>query len=99
MARRLTSFVHVAGRVYGPDDDVPKDVVELITNPNAWGEGEAAEGSSDELDINASIQKVLDYVGDDPARAGEALEAEQAKGEDARSTLVEKLQAIAGNGE
>lgn len=39
--KRLTSFVHVAGRVYGPDDDVPADVAKLITNPKAWGEAAA----------------------------------------------------------
>lgn len=39
---------------------------------------------------------VIRWVGDDPARARQALDAEQAKGDDARSTLVAKLGKLAG---
>lgn len=34
--RRLASFVHVGGQVYGPDSDVPDEVAALVTNPKAW---------------------------------------------------------------
>jgi hypothetical protein len=34
--RKLTRYVHVAGRVYEPGDVVPDDVAELIRNPKAW---------------------------------------------------------------
>lgn len=37
-ARKLAGFVHVNGTVYGPDDEVPADVSEQITNPKAWAE-------------------------------------------------------------
>lgn len=42
----------------------------------------------------ATIAKILDEVGDDPDKALAALEAEQARGDDARSTLVDKLTKI-----
>lgn len=41
------------------------------------------------------IEQVTAYVGDDPARAADVLAREQAHGDDARSTLVKKLEAIA----
>lgn len=44
---------------------------------------------------DGSISDVLDWVGDDPARARAALDAEQAKGDKARSTLVAKLETLA----
>ncbi|WTW93623.1 hypothetical protein OG216_09650 [Streptomycetaceae bacterium NBC_01309] len=48
-----------------------------------------------ELDINAVAADVLAWVGDDQARAAEALKAENAKGETARSTLTKALEKIA----
>lgn len=42
----------------------------------------------------ATIPEVLAEVGDDRAKAQAALDAEQARGEDARSSLVEKLEAL-----
>lgn len=42
-----------------------------------------------------TVDEVLTWVDADPARAAEALAAEQAKGEGARSTLVTKLTALA----
>jgi hypothetical protein len=36
---RLKAFVHVAGSVYGPGDEVPAEVARLITNPKAWEGG------------------------------------------------------------
>jgi hypothetical protein len=41
-----------------------------------------------------TIDDVLAWVGDDNDRAARALEAEQAKGDQARSTLVAKLTAM-----
>jgi hypothetical protein len=38
--RKLTRYVHVAGRVYEPGDVVPDDVAELIRNPKAWGQAD-----------------------------------------------------------
>jgi hypothetical protein len=35
-SKKLARTVNVAGSVYGPDDDVPADVAEQITNPEAW---------------------------------------------------------------
>ena len=41
-----------------------------------------------------TVDGILAAVGDDPVKAQSALDAETAKGDKARSTLVEKLQAI-----
>lgn len=47
---------------------------------------------------NAPIAELVDYVGDDATRAQAVLDAERAKGDDARKTLVERLEAITGTG-
>jgi hypothetical protein len=53
-----------------------------------------------EADLSAStVAKVLESVGDDPARAEAALAAEQAKGDKARKSLIDKLEAIVAKGE
>lgn len=44
--KRLATYVHVDGAVYGPDDEVPAEVAEQITNPKAWA-SEDAEQESD----------------------------------------------------
>lgn len=36
MSRRLRTYVHVAGRAYGPGDEVPDEVADQITNPDVW---------------------------------------------------------------
>jgi hypothetical protein len=46
MARKLNTHVHVDGKVYGPDDDVPADVAKQITNPDVWDGGDA-DGNAD----------------------------------------------------
>lgn len=42
-----------------------------------------------------SIPKITSYVGDDAEKAAAVLELEQARGDDARSSLVKQLEAIA----
>lgn len=58
-------------------------------------EPEAAEDADETFDFGRKAEDVLQYVGTDAALAAEALEFENAKGDKARSTLVEKLDAIA----
>lgn len=48
-------------------------------------------GESDGFDPNGKIDDILSWVGDDPDRAREALDAEQDKGDKARPRLVAKL--------
>lgn len=48
-ARKLRTYVHVDGQVYGPDSDVPAEVAKRITNPKAWAgyeEGQAEQADS-----------------------------------------------------
>lgn len=53
------------------------------------------EGNWVETELGAAtIKDVLAEVGDDSDRARQALALEQAKGADARKTLIEKLEAI-----
>lgn len=53
------------------------------------------EGNWAEADLGtATIKDVLAEVGDDMGRAQQALALEEAKGPDARKTLIEKLSAI-----
>jgi hypothetical protein len=48
--RKLSTYVHVDGVAYGPDDEVPAEVAERITAPGVWAdevsEDEAAEDES-----------------------------------------------------
>ncbi|MEV7599869.1 hypothetical protein AB0O91_21045 [Kitasatospora sp. NPDC089797] len=46
------------------------------------------------LDITGTIDTVLTWVGADPVRAQQALDAERAKGDGARATLTNRLDAI-----
>lgn len=49
---RLNTYVHVADdrgvyQQYGPDDDLPADVIKRITNPDVW-EGDVPEHITDQ---------------------------------------------------
>lgn len=50
------------------------------------------------LDIAATANEVLAWVGEDPSRAAEALAAEQAR-DKPRSTLLKALEKLAGAGD
>lgn len=54
----------------------------------------STSGSAQEPANPDTVAAIVKDVGDDKAKAQAALEAEQAKGDEARSSLVEKLQAI-----
>lgn len=82
-------------------DNAPSEAVEVVEDdrePQTALEGDEGVGQGDEppaeLDIDGVAKDVLAWVGDDPDRADEALEAEQAK-DSPRSTLVKALQKIA----
>lgn len=53
-----------------------------------------SEASDDDGSKPASVKEILAEVGDDKDKAAEALAAEQGRGDDARSSLVGKLQAV-----
>lgn len=54
----------------------------------------ASDRAVDDLDIAGTIEQVLEWVGTDPERALQAHEAEEARGDKARSTLLAKLADI-----
>ena len=75
----------------------PVDVLDG-PEPAASGPAGGSDQSPDEVpDGTAAV--VLDWVGDDTDKARRALEAEQARGDKARSTLVAALTKLASGGE
>lgn len=74
--------------------DVPQeDVARLL----ALGHIEEPDSSveSDGVSVpEGSAKQVMEWVGTDPERAAMALDVEQAKGDNARSTLVAGLQKL-----
>jgi len=87
-------------------DNAPTGSVEVLEDDRApkpepdadGGEGGKADDPPAELEIDGTAQEVLAWVGDDPARAEEALAAEQAK-DKPRSTLVKHLAKLADSDE
>jgi hypothetical protein len=81
-----------------PDDDDARTELERLSIVRSEmaeeaGREEPSEAPA-ELDIDAKADNVLVWVGEDPARAAEALAAEQAK-DKPRSTLVKQLAKLA----
>jgi hypothetical protein len=98
--------VYAGGKVYLEGSTIPDDVKvgdHVFTDASDDSAGQVVnqvvvvgdgEGGEDSDDLTAgSIGDVLDRVGDDPAKAAAAREAEEAKAKP-RSSLLEKLQAI-----
>jgi hypothetical protein len=73
------------------------NVEPLDGDAKAYGQGPASDEpppGDAELDIEATAADILAWVGEDPERAAEALDAELAK-EKPRSTLVKQLEKLA----
>ncbi|MGI5408727.1 hypothetical protein ACQEV9_18275 [Streptomyces chartreusis] len=85
-----------SGAAVDPDDDDAADLAEQL-HGDTDGQGPEPDPDPDppqELSPDAPVKEVLAWVGDDPDRASEALELEQAK-DQPRSTLVKQLEKIA----
>ena len=84
----------------GDPVDVDEAVAGRAPQGDDPGEGLLAQTANFvEADMSAStVAKVLESVGDDPDRATAALAAEQAKGDKARKSLIDKLEAIVASG-
>jgi hypothetical protein len=94
------------------DERIARDVIDVRREEAAarppdtthqeddMAEGDTVEGMAAQfMDEGATIAAIMDWVGDDPARARAVLDAELAKGEDgARSTLVARLEGLTGDG-
>jgi len=85
-------------------DNTPEGTVEVLeADPELEPEPEApaeaprpeSPGDGDEPPVDGTIDDLMAWVNDDPARAAAALQAEQAK-DKPRSTVVKRLTAIAG---
>jgi hypothetical protein len=99
----IAAYLLRTGAAVSPADDDAKQVAADIANPatgDASGEV-TGEAQTDELDITGTIDQVLAWVGDDPStrpdRALVALEAEQARLDKARTTLLAQLTEIVEN--
>lgn len=89
----LALYLLQTGSSVEPVDDDARAVAAELVAPDEPDGDEPPE----ELDIDAVAAVVLAWVGEDPDRARVALDAEQAKGEAARSTLVKALEKIASS--
>lgn len=82
---------------------LPEDVrteVAPATVPNTGSDGSSTD-STDGGSKEPTVKEILDGVGDDAAKAQAALDEERARGDKARKTLVEPLEAViakAGSG-
>lgn len=64
-SRRLTTYVHVDGRRYGPEDgDIPAEVAAKITNPKVWaGDDDESQASvSGGSNLRRSGPRLASYV-------------------------------------
>lgn len=77
-----------------PADDDAQRVADGEVDEPPVGEQEAIEPDVSELDIAGTIDQVLAWVGDSPERALQAHQAEEERGDKARSTLLAKLAEI-----
>lgn len=69
------------------------EVVDLYEEPDTEEEPDAEDSGAGKA---ATIKEILAEVGDDPDKATAAMQAELGRGADARSTLIEALDKIAG---
>jgi hypothetical protein len=75
--------------------DAPEPVAAVDTEGAQAEPDEDAQASAPASDVpDGSVGEVLKWVGDDKARARAALEAETAKGDDGRSSLIGKLNGL-----
>lgn len=75
--------------------DIDQEHIDRLAGDKLIEKTKDSPAASTEAGKEPTVNEVLADVGDDPEKARAALEAEQAKGDKARSTLVEKLEAIA----
>jgi hypothetical protein len=87
--------VEPAGADKSPEPAAPQRPEDPPAGPESDSDPEPDGEPGDELDITGTAADVLEWVGDDPQRAAEARAAESAK-DKPRSTLLTKLDAIAG---
>lgn len=70
MGRRLTAYVTVYDEqgnphTFGPDDDVPAGLAELISNPDAWAPDEVAATRQDSSTTEADHEQRTSAAGAD----------------------------------
>lgn len=92
----LALFLLETGADVEPLDEDAKAWKPLVADAADSGTNKAEPPA--ELDIDATAADVLDWVGDDPERADEALAKETAK-DKPRTTLVKALEKIAAQDE
>lgn len=96
-AEQARAIAEAAQRQYdailaGLPEDVRNEVAPgTVSQPGGDPDGDDSSGGGTKV---PTVKEVTDEVGDDPAKAQAALEAEQARGDDARSSLVSKLEAV-----
>lgn len=110
MGRRFTvniaPVVNGRGRVFLAGEVVPDEWADVAARNPAVAAAEIVDGAgslgrtagtvdtSDPYPVKGSIPEVLAWVGDDLGRARHALDAEHARGADARKGIVEALRPL-----
>jgi hypothetical protein len=91
-------WVQADGGAYAADTPPP----EVVEEPDAGAQDGPPSGvvtlagATGGAVPDGTAKDVIDWVGDDPQRARQALNVEQGKGDEARTTLVARLSKIAG---
>jgi hypothetical protein len=72
----------------------PDDAKRLVEDGFLEERAAVESDDADSGDKPATVKEILADVGNDPEKAAAALDVEKARGDDARSSLVTKLEAI-----
>lgn len=83
------------GGVFVPHHTVDEVTIKTLVDAGEWTPVEPTEPSGNGGEVpDGTVADVMAWVGDDPDRARQALDAETTKGDKARSTLVATLTSI-----
>lgn len=84
------------GGLFVPHHTVDEVTIKTMVDAGEWTPGgpETPPGGDGGEVPNGTVADVMAWVGDDPDRARRALDAENAKGDKARSTLAATLTSI-----
>lgn len=79
----------------GPPIEVPADVAESLLASASWQRPADADDGADQRAVaDLTVDDVLAWVAGDPQRARQAYDAERARGDKARSSLIRALDEL-----
>ncbi len=90
---RLAGRVNVGGTWYGPDDELPRDVVARITNPAAWEGGKVPDLDTGPAPRTAGEGDDTPPADDDPDEQGDDQTGEAATTRPRKATPAKRTPA------